>query len=239
MRYLNDYSDERFKGICVHCGTGILGHEVNNDHVPSKCLLQEPYPDNLPVLQSCTSCNSDFSKDEQYFSVFLQCVLTGSTNPKDHHIHSTRKALLRSAKLRERIECSKLESESGDEVQVSWEPERERVNRVVVKNARGHAFYEIGERPDGEPTFVHTVPLNSLSDTQRHKFDGPIFSGLVGWPEVGSRAMQRAALGSDLCNDWVIVQENVYRYQVEQYNGTIVKSILMEYLATEVYWSDD
>ena len=238
MRYLEDYSDERFKGVCVHCGGGILGHKVNNDHVPSKCLLQEPYPDNLPVLKSCIECNSEFSKDEEYFSVFLQCILTGSTNPKDHRNRSIRKALQRSAKLRERIECSKLETENGNEFSMVWEPERERINKVVVKNARGHAFYEIGERPCGDPTVVNVVPLVALSDIQKREFEGAGSGELTPWPEVGSRALQRLVLGSDLCNGWVMVQEGVYRYQVDQGNGTIVKSVLMEYLATEVYWPD-
>ena len=239
MRYLNDYSDERLKGACVHCGSGIDISGANRDHVPSKCLLQEPYPHNLPVVPSCVQCNSEFSKDEEYFSVFLQCVLRGSTDPKDHRDASVRKALRRSKRLGERIERSKSKVETDEETRVVWEPEIQRVNNVVLKNARGHAFYEFGERQEVEPAYVWSEPICNLPDTQHSDFVGVQMTPVAGWPEVGSRAFQRAILGYDIRNGWVIVQNYVYRYEVMQNNGIYVRSVLAEYLATEVYWSDE
>jgi hypothetical protein len=64
-----------------------------------------------------------------------------------------------------------------------------------------------------------------------------IDNGLL-WPEVGSRMMTRVITGQDLSNGWVIVQEGVYRYAVVQQGGILVRSVLREYLATEVYWDD-
>ena len=238
MRYLNDYSDERFKGSCVHCGAGIDGAEASSDHVPSRCLLQKPYPDNLPVVTTCVGCNNSFSKDEEYLSSFLQCVLIGSTDPNDHRDPMARKALRRSKKLRERIECSRSETGSNTETTTFLEPEFQRVRNVILKNARGHAFYEMGERPGVDPDFVWARPLCVLADTQRRKFEGTPMSGLAGWPEVGSRATQRVILGCDFRDGWVIVQDNIYRYQVTHDDGVLVRSVLTDYLATEVYWSD-
>ena len=40
-----------------------------------------PYPENLPVVKTCKSCNSGFSGDEEYLFLFLHCVLAGSTDP--------------------------------------------------------------------------------------------------------------------------------------------------------------
>ena len=238
MRYLDDYSDDRLKGSCIHCGAGVEGTKANNDHAPSKCLLHKPYPENLPVVKTCIACNNSFSKDEEYVSVFLQCVLIGSTNPDDHRDCKVRKALRRSNKFRERIERSRSENESGKERTIVWTPELVRVNNVILKNARGHAFYELGERPEIDPIHVWAMPLCTLADTQRRKFEGTQTSGLEGWPEVGSRAMQRTILGCDFRDSWVIVQDKIYRYQVVQGDGVIVRSVLMEYLATEVYWSE-
>ena len=238
MHYLNDYSDKRLKGTCVHCGTSLQKNKINNDHVPSKCLLQQPYPEQLPVVQTCVACNNSFSKDEEYFSIFLQCVLIGSTNPDDHTNRKIRKALLRSNKLRQRIESSRSETKLNDENRIVWKPERERTNNVVLKNARGHVFYEIGKRTETDPIDVWATPLLALTDTQRQEFQGTRSNGVTGWPEVGSRAMQRVVLGDDLDDGWVIVQDNVYRYQVIHGGSIVVRSVLMEYLATQVCWSD-
>ena len=238
MRYLDDYSDDRLKGACVHCGGAVEGTQANNDHVPSKCLLRRPYPPNLPVVTTCVGCNNSFSKDEEYVSVFLQCVLTGSTDPNDHRDSKVHKALRRSNKLKERIERSRSDIESDDETRTIWKPEYERVSNVVLKNAQGHAFYELGERQETQAVHLWATPLCALTSTQRQRFEGTERSGLAGWPEVGSRAMQRVILGCDFREGWVIVQHDIYRYQVKHGDGVLVRSVLAEYLATEVYWSD-
>lgn len=114
-----------------------------------------------------------------------------------------------------------------------------RVNRVVVKNARGHAFYEYGEPMLREPDEVRAAPLESLTAAQRDAFENIQGDGMIaGWPEVGSRMMTRLVTGQDLRDGWVIVQDGVYRYGVAQSGGILVRSVLFEYLATEVRWDD-
>ena len=121
-----------------------------------------------------------------------------------------------------------------------WRPEIRRVKRIIVKNARGHVFYECGEPMLAESDYVWTLPLASMTMAEREKFDSMGMAGpLAPWPaELGSRMMTRAVTGRDIRDGWVIVQDGVYRFWVEQCSGTLVRSVLFEYLATEVYWSD-
>lgn len=50
--------------------------------------------------------------------------------------------------------------------------------------------------------------------------------------------LTRVVTGQDLRNGWVMVQAGVYRYVVLQDDGLLVRSVLHEYLATEVHWAD-
>ena len=81
MDQIEECGDERQKSWCIHCGGWIAELDTNRDHVPSKSLLREPYPANLPVVEVCATCNEGFSLDEEYLVVFLNCVLAGSTEP--------------------------------------------------------------------------------------------------------------------------------------------------------------
>ena len=214
---------------------------TNRDHVPSKALLRKPYPENLPVVDTCVACNKGFSPDEEYLRLFLHCVLTGSTDPEHHPDAKIARALQRHEKLRARIERSKTEYRTiGGETRCVWKPERERVERVVVKNARGHVFYEYGEPMLNGPEHVWTLPLAAMTAAEREEFENAGTAGeLAGWPEVGSRMMTRALTGQDMRNGgWVFVQDGVYRFRVEQSGGILIRSVLFEYLATEVYWKD-
>ena len=76
-----------------------------------------------------------------------------------------------------------------------------------------------------------------MTATQRDDFEGLSDVGsLALWPEVGSRMMTRLATGEDMAGQWVVVQEGIYRYSVQQAGGLRVRSVLSEYLATEVQW---
>ncbi|MGH6846825.1 MAG: hypothetical protein ACREC0_05140 [Methylocella sp.] len=48
--------------------------------------------------------------------------------------------------------------------------------------------------------------------------------------------MTRLATREDLAGQWVVVQQGIYRYSVQQAGGLRVRSVLSEYLATEVLW---
>ena len=239
---MKDHSDRRLKNVCAQCGTAIRQENKSSDHVPSKCLLrksegsaEDQYPSNLPVAFTCRDCNQRFSGDEQYFCVFLNCVLAGSTEPDDHAEQGVQRTLEQHSGLRARIETSKRSETLDGEVLLTWIPELARVHRVVVKNARGHAFYEFGEPVLEEPERVWALPLPQMTEAGYLDFETGR-SGLAGWPEVGSRMMKRLATGLDMHDGWVVVQPSVYRYRVEHDDGLVVRVILRDYLATEVYW---
>ena len=240
MDYIDDFVDDRQKASCIHCGAWLGAVDANEDHVPSRALLRRPHPENPPVVEICVACNTGFSKDEEYLSLFLHCVLTGSTDPEHHADQKRARALRRHKKLRARIERSKTEYRTiGGRTRRIWKPEEERVERVVVKNARGHVLNECGEPLLTEPDHVWTLPLASMTPAERGEFERAGTAGeVVPWPEVGSRMMTRVLTGQDMRNGWVIVQDGVYRFRVEPCRVMLVRSVLFEYLATEVYWSD-
>lgn len=237
MDQIKEFVDDRQKSWCLHCGCGIASLEINRDHVPSKSLLQKPYPDNLPVVPACKACNEGFSLDEEYLVAFLGCVLTGSTEPEGQRIQKAQRILGENTALRTRIERAKTEYRTqGGETRCIWTPETERVNRVILKNARGHAFFEYGEPMLAEPSHIWSAPLETLTAQQREDFENIDMGS--GWPEVGSRMMTRLMTGQDMSGGWVVVQDDTYRYGVAQQGVMLVRSVILEYLATEVFWSD-
>jgi len=238
MQRTEEFVDDRQKSWCIHCARSLAGLDTSDDHVPSKSLLSKPRPHHLPVVAICKDCNTSFSRDEQYAVTFLSCVLSGSSAPEQQSNASAARALAASPRLRTLIERSRTEYTTvGGEKRFLWKPDVERINRVVVKNARGHAYFEWGEPMLNAPIHVWTTPLESMSSEQRSDFEsageGP---GLAVWPEVGSRMMSRLVTGAVLSDGWVIVQSGTYRYSVDASGGLRVRTVLWEYLATEVLW---
>ena len=147
MDQIREFVDQRQKGWCIHCGGWITDIPSNRDHAPSKSLLVKHYPANLPIVEVCVTCNNGFSRDEEYLAAFLSAVLSGSTECTAQRNPAAARILGRSEALRKRIERSKSEYKTvGGETRVLWKPEQDRINRVVVKNARGHASYNTARR---------------------------------------------------------------------------------------------
>ena len=113
---------------------------------------------------------------------------------------------------------------------------------MVIKNARGHALYELDRGMSFEADDFFAIHLQILTPEQRDEFETPGGTGeLLGWSEVGTRLFQRqcGTAQSDMMGPWVIVQNGVYRYAVvdREDDGLLVQSVIQEYLATSVYWS--
>ncbi len=245
MDQLTDYSDSRNKGFCIHCGSGLRPDDSNRDHVPTRGLLNPPYPENLPVVQVCRQCNASFSSDEEYLIAFLGSVLSGSTRPDPVRFPVASGILTHSPRLGNRIDRSRtVQGNLWGDVEVLWEPELDRIQRVIVKNARGHVLYEMGEPMFAWPSHVSVRPIQVMTARQIDQFENVPHGS--GWPEVGSRMMQRAFIvhrpaGSQevYFDSWQDVQDEVYRYAVAQASGGIlVRMVLREYLAAEVVWDD-
>ena len=226
------FIDERHTGMCVYCGT----YPDTRDHVPSKVLLDEPYPPDLPVVGACKKCNASFSLDEQYIACFLDCIICGGAEVSDLHRSNVKRILKDNPALKGRIKMARKKDEADN---LLWEAESDRVRNVVLKLARGHAAYELYPKLE-EPTAVGFAPLQLLSDDEKSSFEQITASKIELWPEIGSRAFLRA-FGKPPdrflhFNGWVVVQPDRYRYAVAETGGVLVRMVLSEYLACEVVW---
>lgn len=232
MKQVPNYADRRQLAWCVYCGGSSKG---TRDHVPSKVLIDKPFPDNLPVVGACQPCNSSFSRDEEYLACLIDCTLSGSTDPDSTPRETVRNILRKRPALQARLAAAKAENPDG----TLFLPEMARVNNVVLKLARGHAAFELNEPQFDDPDSIAAVPLVSLRPQQRDAFEtspAPA-SGLAGWPEVGSRAMQRLIEGHDMdAGGWITVQDHRYRFLVSTDDGICIRMVLSEYLACEVIW---
>ncbi len=233
MRYLQNFGDRRQTALCVHCGDTSV---ETLDHVPSKVLLDCPYPDQLPTVNSCRKCNEGFSEDELYLACLIECVLCGSTEPEELKRPKIARALRERPLLARRLAAARYATNG----RIIFSVEHDRVQRVIVKLARSHALYELNEPQLTEPANIGFYPIGSLSEDGRQQFETGGAAGLVSvWPEVGSRAMQRLAESWRGEAGWLIVQPGRYRYIASaDPEGVTVKMVLSEYLACEVIWEN-
>src|SRR5262245_62097325 len=77
VEQLRTFGDERQMAWCVYCGRDT----ETRDHVPSRIFLDEPYPENLPVVPACRRCNESFSLGEEYLACLVDCVMSGVADP--------------------------------------------------------------------------------------------------------------------------------------------------------------
>lgn len=239
MNQLNTFN--RLIHGCIYCD----GPAETRDHVPSKCLLEQPYPSNLPVVGCCDSCNQNFSKDEQYLVCLIESVLSGSTDPERIARPSVARIMQKSPALRQRIENSKVEVDG----QIAFVPENERLKNVMLKLARGHATFELSQPCRKEPEYFWCAPLFSLPQENREAFDSIHIQQFFG--EVGSRNMQRLLVTQIIrlnengepqneeiiFNDWIDVQDDRYRFiAIDDMGKITIRIVIAEYLACEVAW---
>lgn len=227
MEQVRNLGDERQLASCVYCG----GSPGTRDHVPSLVLLDEPYPENLPVVPACVSCNGRFSSDEEYVACLVECTLAGSARPEAVRRERIKRKLASKPALAARLEDARRQAKGG----IRFEVELDRVRNVILKLARGHAAFELNEPRFEKPDSVTIRPIPTLSHEDLDRFETPPPSSI--WPEVGSRAMQRLVRSSGMeALGWILVQPEQYRYLASVGEAVIVRSVIGEYLASEVVW---
>jgi len=114
-------------------------------------------------------------------------------------------------------------------------PDPELIEQVVLKNARGHIFHEIGEPALGPPSYLSFKPLSLFTASERSEFEA-IGEGVDVWPEVGSRMMLRLVEGDAMAGGWVNVEDGYYRYAIDWSDEITVRTVIWDYLATETRW---
>jgi hypothetical protein len=225
------FADERYAAFCVFCGAS----PTTREHVVSRVFLDDPLPEDLPIVSSCHRCNSGFSLDEEYVACLIDCVVCGSIDPATVHREKVKASLRHSPAIAARISARHTENGTGI---VIWKPENNRVRNVVVKLARGHVAHRYSEPQLEEPIHVMFVPLMVMSAEQRDAFEeipeSPIY------PEIGSRAFKDIlVVGEEVYaaeDGWLVLQPGRYRYAVAQSDEVVVRIVLSEYLACEVVW---
>lgn len=225
--------DERLKNRCVFCG----GQSETKDHCPSKVLLDDPLPENLPVVESCLQCNNGFSLDEEYIACFVESVITGTVDPELVTRPKVRKIYSRKYNLSQQISDSCETLENGDLI---WYPELARFEHICLKLARGHLAFELSDIITEKPESIDIFPLSILDEASLFKFELSGMGEIRGWPELGSRAFHRAVGAKPYHNQygpWIDVQPKRYRYTVDESGGVTVRAVLSEYLAFEITWA--
>ena len=230
MQSVEFYGDKRQIAACAFCGAGT----ETRDHVPSRVFLDEPHPANLPHVAACADCNQGLSLDEQYLACLIECTLCGSANAADLRRDKIRRTLEESALLARRLEQARRVGADGA---ISFIPEPDRVRRVLLKLAQGHAVYELNEPVRHDPSSLRFAPLSTLINDDRFSFEAQPEPELAPWPEVGSRAMVRMVEGQDLQEGWVVVQPGRYRYMAVAERSTIIRLVISEYLGCEAVWA--
>jgi hypothetical protein len=211
----------------VYCG----GPAETLDHAPARVFLDEPHPTHPPKVDACNSCNNGASDDEEYAACIVECVRVGSAENGDIERQKVRRILERKPGLREQIRNARVPTARGAVFNI----DERRIERVIVKLARGHAAYELNLPRLGVPSIIQIAPLCTLSSDARTAFEQVAVPGA--WPEVGSRALQRAVIaGTAAFLEWVEVQPERYRYLALAENDVVVRLVLNEYLAAEVIW---
>jgi hypothetical protein len=225
------FVDKRLVGLCVYCGAV----PDSRDHCPSKVLLDDPFPEDLPVVEACIACNNSFSLDEQYLACLIEIVVSGSANPNDIGRERIKTILIETPALTARIEEKKRIDEAGNLI---WDVDADRVRRIVLKLARGHIAYELSLPKIEEPDSVSIMPLMLMSEEERTQFECSGEGSFAGWPEIGSRAFIKAVkeVSNAESNPWTIVQPGRYRYMVGQSDGDFVRLVIGEYLSCHIAW---
>ncbi len=229
MKRVDCYGDSRILTGCFHCSA-----EADTvDHAPPKVLLDKPYPSEMIVVPSCYDCNNSASLDESWLACVIECVVTGEVEPARVSRPAIAKMLAHSPALATAMGGIRSVDENG----TTFNPDMDRVRRIVTKIARAHAAYELHEHFEHEPIAVDVFPLRLLSDDALHDFECLGGGGLAMWPGVGSRAMQRLVEGYPGDRPgWVVVQEGRYRYMAGIEDGHVVRMVLSEYLGCKVIW---
>lgn len=227
MKQSETFGDERNLLYCLYCG----GDPDSREHVPSRFLLDEPYPENLPIVGACHTCNSAFSRDEEYLACAVAVALAGSADPSRIGREKVQRRLTDRPALAARLSAALQQNEDGTALDI----ETKRVRNVITKLARGHVLFELGEPTLDDPATVAFAPLHLLSPDARQQFEVPPTAKL--WPPPGSRAMlqliQTWPAGQQ---SWIVVQPERYRYVVSA-GPLFVRLVLSEYLGCEVTWN--
>ena len=213
MLKLPEYGEGHPERVCCYCG----GYADTVDHVPSKVFLDEPYPDNLPVVPCCRKCNGEFSLDEEYVAVLLECVRLQTFDLDQFEREKVIKIVKHTPAILNTVRESVLQLLDGH---YTINPENARLKRVLTKLIAGHLRFE-----GLDQLFLHSgLKIDFYQDIHTNdeffrRFYSPINSDLL--PEVGSRALIALVENGYAGSPWFTVQPGRYEYSVAPDNSEV------------------
>jgi len=229
LRQIKTLSDSRLDTLCAYCG------ELSDtrDHVPSKILLEKPYPENIPVVPCCLECNNGFSLDEEYFACLIECLISGTTDLDKLSRKSIVKILKRKTKLKARLDKAIINKDGKTQFKI----ELERIENIILKLAYGHVKFENSDVTYEKPEHLGFAPIDILTQEELNSFFA--ITELQNAPEIGSRSTQNMHITQDgtPVDNWIVVQDGIYQYSVTPTIGNVkVRILIWNYLACEIVW---
>ena len=237
------------KGLhyCIYCGS----IADTREHVPSRAFLKRPLPSDLPVLPACKKCNNGFSSDELYTRTYIECLkeilLSGNTDSIEEQ-QDDRKEVLEAKET--------IKNYLNDGI-ITYD---NRVGRILLKLAIGHAVYELSEgyysrEWNGIPYYTRYIIRKTVSEEEWNDLEYAEYMNDKLLPEMGSRAYRNIyvvqpfltdirtgeqSTSGLLMMDWTDIQDGEYRY-IAYFEGDnlVVKMILMDFLYAEVVFQKD
>lgn len=231
LGYYTNWEKGKSSG-CIYCSKPARTRE----HVPSKTLLIEPFPENLPTIPACFECNNGFSADEEYFICFLEVLKSkvyGNYSISEHvnGILSKKEVLYRL--IESQISCK--------DAYIHLSFDINRFTRIIAKLAIGHASYEYDDLNFDGATDLRFEFAPNISEKYKAEFKRPQLLNVI--PEISSRfscnacIIQNVDTGEEFTlSDWIIVQEQRYSYNVSlnDSGGVSVKMIILDFLYCQV-----
>jgi hypothetical protein len=226
MKQIRTFYDERNDAFCSYCGK----FPDTRDHVPSRILLDTPFPDNLPVVPCCQKCNNNFSLDEEFIACVIECIICDTYDLNLLKNIRIKNILERKNNLYQSIKEIFRNNIHNDIITKYFD----RFKNIGIKLAKGHYKFENGELLIDEPNNIMICLLENLSPKDKSIFLNCFDDDIL--PEVGSRKLINMFENGQV--GWVEVQKNVYRYSViQKIKSTLVRIIIREQLAIGIEWN--
>ena len=220
--------DDPGQGRCFHCEGRFSPDAMIAMRTPAEGIASDARRRSIVRVSMCRSCAMRISGDDAYLSMFIKQGIAKVPELGRDWIHDGQVDVFTH-------EEQLLVSATFDGMpRFISNPQYERILAVIVKNARAHVLAELGRVMPGWPDamLVKTLPnaslawINSFLEIDHTQT----------WPQAGSRLMVRMFTGENMQSGWIVVAPDSYAYTVFENGGVTVRSIIKEYLLTEISW---
>jgi len=192
--------------ICPYCGKRV--EKLTKDHIVSRGLFVQPYPDNLPTVRVCYPCNQEKGYNEDYLRDFLILNMEAGSSTIARTLVDT--TLTRSIQSKEHGNTSKVAHAVATQSRlvalttqrgIIWGHayqvpiERERIRAVITAMVKGFYFKKFGKiLPE-----THTVNMVWISSEKVP----------VSWDMPSLKGAQRKNLGQVFSYQYLATEDKL------------------------------